>query len=94
MDPVDIFGEEGARQIANPRATIEEALREYVGDGEGLDEAVLACLENSIRINTLRDAAIVLEGQGVEPWNRNTVAIRTLRYIADEVERTLEESDE
>lgn len=79
----DIFGEEGARQIANPRATIQEALREYVGDGEGLDEAVLGRLEHDIRIKTLRNAAIVLEGQGVEPWNRNLQAIKTLRSLAD-----------
>ena len=83
MDAADIFGEEGARQIANPRATIQEALREYVGDGEGLDEAVLGHLESAIRIKTLREAISILEGQGVEPWYANLQAIKTLRALAN-----------
>ena len=39
-----------------------------------------------IAAKALRDAADELLDQGVEPWDRNAMAIRTLRFRADQIE--------
>lgn len=39
--------------------------------------------EADIQAEALEEAAVELEQQGVEPWDRNSVAIRTLRFRAE-----------
>lgn len=41
----------------DPTDIIREALREYVGDGDGADEAVLAAHDAEVAANALEDAA-------------------------------------
>jgi hypothetical protein len=43
--------------------TIKEALREYVGDGDGSDEAVLTMHDNKVRAQALREAAMQIDWQ-------------------------------
>ena len=37
-------------------------------------------------VTALRSVAQELEVQGVEPWNRNSIAIQTLRFHANQIE--------
>jgi hypothetical protein len=46
--------------------TIKEALREYVGDGDGADEAVLAQHNAKIRSEALHEAAMFVDAQRYE----------------------------
>lgn len=41
----------------NPTKIVAEAVREYVGDGDGADEEVLAAYEQQIRAEALEDMA-------------------------------------
>lgn len=47
--------------------------------------AALAKVAPLIAAKALRDAADELAQQGVEPWDRNSVAIRTLHFRADQL---------
>lgn len=50
-----------------PTDIIREALREYVGDGDGADEAVLSAHDAEVKAEALEEAATSLEGGlGVE----------------------------
>ena len=45
----------------------------------------LAAHDAQVAAQALRDAADELEQQGVEPWDRNAIAIRTLRFRANQI---------
>lgn len=55
MDP-DFLGEDDVEHLAHPQETVAEAVREYVGDGEGMDEAVLARFVEETRVAVLDEA--------------------------------------
>jgi hypothetical protein len=61
-----------------PTDIIREALREYVGDGDGADLDVLAAHDRAVAAKALRDAADAL------PWT--TDPPEWLRVRADRIE--------
>lgn len=58
---IELYGAEGAAMIADPEATVREALREFASDGEGLDAAILDAFlaerENAAARQALTDLA-------------------------------------
>lgn len=55
MDP-DFLDEDSIEYLAHPQETVAEAVRDYVGDGEGMDEAVLARFVEETRVAVLDEA--------------------------------------
>lgn len=48
-------------QLLNPENTILEALSDTIGDGEGIDRAVIRKFKSQVRAEALRDYANALE---------------------------------
>lgn len=73
--------------LNNPVETVQEAVRYFVGDGEGVDELVLKKYDRVMYIRTLDTVIGILESQGTIPWNLNSQAIQTLRHLVAQAVR-------
>lgn len=79
--------------IADPAEIVAEAVREYVGDGDGADEEVLANYEQSLRAEgaakALRDFADAMERDDWthrDDWGVNCAYSFEVRARADALE--------
>lgn len=53
-------------ELSDPEETIREALRDTIGDGEGIDDAVMRKFKSKIKADALREAAEMAPGGGDE----------------------------
>lgn len=55
MDP-EMLTDDDVERLTDPSGTVSEAVREYVGDGEGVDETVMRLFVDEIRLSVVSDA--------------------------------------
>lgn len=67
MDP-DFLGEDDIEHLAHPQETVAEAVRDYVGDGEGMDEAVLERFVDEARVAVLDEAIEFISAGRCPAW--------------------------
>lgn len=55
MDP-EMLTDDDVERLTDPSGTVSEAVREYVGDGEGMDDTVMRLFTDEIRFSVVSDA--------------------------------------
>lgn len=70
-------------ELVDPEDTIREALRDTIGDGEGIDDAVMQRFINKVKADALRDAGAAVMGERLET---ETEAGNWLDERADRIE--------
>lgn len=74
-------------ELRDPEGTIREALRDTIGDGEGIDHAVLARFIAKVKADALRETALELTQvntrAGVAYPTRDSIQVRAM---ADRIE--------
>lgn len=79
--------------LANPEAAVREALRDTVGDGDGLDERVFDALISRAKAVALREAADWFTG-GLHCADMRTTPEETVRDLRNRADQIMEDDDE